>query len=188
MAETTRADVVAKALKWAQAAEERDFAFSGPSTEAQRAQVTAAREMATAWATIAALLPEGPPPPRCPYDYHDMTDEERLGVPCMCQPHGAGGAYGCPEGCPTHNPGGEDVREDAIGGRDTDSDEELGQLREQLAVLRDLVGDLADPDPCHYDHHGYCQAHGWFATEPVCPMARAVELGLIPDDKEDGRG
>lgn len=51
----------------------------------------------------------------CPYDYHDMTDEERCGIPCMCQPHHVGGAYGCPEGCPTHNPGGEDVREGAIG-------------------------------------------------------------------------
>jgi hypothetical protein len=42
--------------------------------------------------------------------------------------------------------------------------------------LRVLVDDLADPDPCWHDHHGYCQAHGWFATDPVCPHKRAREI------------
>lgn len=60
---------------------------------------------------------------------------------------------------------------------------EAVELREQLAVVRDLVGDLALPDPCDLDHHGYCQAHGWTYTEPACPMVRAAELGLIPDDE-----
>ena len=43
---------------------------------------------------------------------------------------------------------------------------------ELLALLRDFL----DPDPCHFDHHGYCQAHGWFATEPACPHARARKV------------
>jgi hypothetical protein len=40
-----------------------------------------------------------------------------------------------------------------------------------LVALRDIV----DPDPCHLDHHGYCQAHGWTGDEP-CPHARAKDL------------
>lgn len=42
--------------------------------------------------------------------------------------------------------------------------------------LLELVEDLHDPEPCWYDHHGYCQAHGWMATEPPCPHARAQRL------------
>ena len=42
--------------------------------------------------------------------------------------------------------------------------------------LRRLITDLTDPDPCSFDHHGYCQAHGWFDVEPKCPHARAKEL------------
>lgn len=38
-----------------------------------------------------------------------------------------------------------------------------------------LVRDLVDPDACWYDHHGYCQAHGWMAVEPVCPHKRAQD-------------
>ena len=30
-------------------------------------------------------------------------------------------------------------------------------------------------DDCWYDHHGYCQAHGWLHTEPSCPVKRARE-------------
>lgn len=51
-------------------------------------------------------------------------------------------------------------------------------LRGRVAVLEALVGDFIDPDPCHFDHHGYCQAHGWFATDPGCPHGRAKALGL----------
>lgn len=57
-------------------------------------------------------------------------------------------------------------------------------IREGLAAVlallerdyRALLEDLADPDPCRYDHHGYCQAHGWLQTEPRCPHLRAKEL------------
>lgn len=44
------------------------------------------------------------------------------------------------------------------------------------ASYRGLLEDLADPDPCWYDHHGYCQAHGWLQTDPKCPHLRAKEL------------
>lgn len=42
--------------------------------------------------------------------------------------------------------------------------------------LLKLIDEMRDPDPCWYDHHGHCQAHGWPYTEPRCPMARAAEL------------
>jgi len=42
--------------------------------------------------------------------------------------------------------------------------------------LLELIDQMHDPDPCWYDHHGYCQAHAWMSTEPRCPHARAAEL------------
>lgn len=45
-----------------------------------------------------------------------------------------------------------------------------------LRELRELIDDLTDPDPCQFDHHGYCQTHGWFDTEPACPHARAKAI------------
>ncbi|KOT94529.1 hypothetical protein ADK70_12730 [Streptomyces rimosus subsp. pseudoverticillatus] len=50
------------------------------------------------------------------------------------------------------------------------------ELENEVARLRDLVADFTDSDPCHYDHHGYCQAHFWFQAEPACPHRRAREL------------
>jgi hypothetical protein len=51
-----------------------------------------------------------------------------------------------------------------------------GEKRGRTAAAADLelIRDLADPDPCWFDHHGYCQAHGWMATDPRCPHARAA--------------
>ncbi|MFH8405541.1 hypothetical protein ACH4FX_12310 [Streptomyces sp. NPDC018019] len=49
-------------------------------------------------------------------------------------------------------------------------------LENEVARLRGLVADFMDPDPCHYDHHGYCQAHSWLQTDPACPHRRAREL------------
>jgi len=40
-----------------------------------------------------------------------------------------------------------------------------------------LVRDLMDSHPCdHFDHHGYCQTHGWMQTDPPCPHGRAAKL------------
>ncbi|MDN3244117.1 hypothetical protein [Streptomyces sp. ZSW22] len=45
------------------------------------------------------------------------------------------------------------------------------------ATLLDLVRDFLDPDPCSFDHHGYCQAHGYLGGEPMsCPHGRAKKL------------
>ena len=48
--------------------------------------------------------------------------------------------------------------------------------RQAAADIQQLIVDLTDEDPCRFDHHGYCQAHGWMATDPRCPHARAKEL------------
>lgn len=50
------------------------------------------------------------------------------------------------------------------------------ELEAEVEQLRGLVTDLADREGCSYDHHGYCQVHGWMATEPRCPHARAQDL------------
>lgn len=50
------------------------------------------------------------------------------------------------------------------------------ELEEENQKLRALVDDLADDGTCWYDHHGYCQEHGWFATDPRCPHARARDI------------
>ena len=41
-------------------------------------------------------------------------------------------------------------------------------------ALIDLIRELADPDPCYYDQHGYCQAHS--LQDRPCPHGRANDL------------
>lgn len=58
---------------------------------------------------------------------------------------------------------------------------ELNALREELLEhrqLRALLPSLTDPDPCWFDHHGGCQAHGYLSLNPgeKCPQAEAKEL------------
>jgi hypothetical protein len=48
-------------------------------------------------------------------------------------------------------------------------------------TLEKLLVDLVDPDPCRLDHHGFCQAHGWFTNDRACPHMRARDL---LDDKQ----
>jgi hypothetical protein len=48
---------------------------------------------------------------------------------------------------------------------------------DQTTELLALVRDFLDPDPCSFDHHGYCQAHGHLGGEPMsCPHGRARKL------------
>ena len=48
-------------------------------------------------------------------------------------------------------------------------------LRRERTHLRALVSDLRDRSPCWFDHHGFCQGHGWMDASP-CPHARAARL------------
>jgi len=45
---------------------------------------------------------------------------------------------------------------------------------DEAAMLRGLVADFVDPDPCEYDHNGYCQAHSLHGRP--CPHERAKAL------------
>lgn len=45
---------------------------------------------------------------------------------------------------------------------------------EQLIAL--ALDFVCEDDDCYFDHHGYCQAHGWFEIDPRCPHARVKEL------------
>lgn len=46
---------------------------------------------------------------------------------------------------------------------------------DELVYLRVLLADFIDPDPCWFDHHGGCQAHGYLTLEPgeMCPHEEA---------------
>lgn len=43
-----------------------------------------------------------------------------------------------------------------------------------LKIIRDLVEH--EDTGCSYDHHGYCQEHGYFETDPPCSIARGRAL------------
>jgi hypothetical protein len=51
------------------------------------------------------------------------------------------------------------------------------ELAAAVKPLLALISDLYDREPCRFDHHGYCQTHGWMETDPKCPHYRAL---LIP--------
>jgi hypothetical protein len=48
-------------------------------------------------------------------------------------------------------------------------------LAEQLREAVDLLATFVDDEPCRFDHHGYCQTHGWL-DEGECNVARARRL------------
>lgn len=49
---------------------------------------------------------------------------------------------------------------------------------ETITIPRRLLAELTDLDPCWFDHHGGCQAHGFLEPEPgeECPHAEAKRL------------
>ena len=52
----------------------------------------------------------------------------------------------------------------------------LREAADYIELLRGLISDLTDDESCSYDHHGYCQTHGWFDDETTCPHARAKRI------------
>ena len=59
-------------------------------------------------------------------------------------------------------------------------------LLDRLDEAISLLGEHVDDEPCWFDHHGYCQAHGWLTDEDRCPHARGREfLALFVFDRED---
>ena len=63
--------------------------------------------------------------------------------------------------------------------------EQIGILAGRNAELKDVLGALTDDDDCQYDHHGYCQAHGWMTTETRCANARARDMLASQEDSDD---
>lgn len=68
--------------------------------------------------------------------------------------------------------------------------DELIEARQQRAAaeeMRALLADLVDPDPCWFDHHGGCQAHGYLSLElgEKCPNAAAQGLLAAPARRAD---
>lgn len=45
-------------------------------------------------------------------------------------------------------------------------------------VRQELLMSLVDTDPCSFDHHGGCQAHGYLSLQPgeLCPQAELQDL------------
>lgn len=64
-------------------------------------------------------------------------------------------------------------------------------VEQRLNQAVPLITDLVDDEDCSLDHHGYCQAHGWF-DDSECPQARAkrwlteldkLDLAEVPDGR-----
>ena len=49
---------------------------------------------------------------------------------------------------------------------------------DRIEELETLIGLLAHDDPCWFDHHGGCQAHGFLELQhgERCPVSRAQEI------------
>jgi hypothetical protein len=60
---------------------------------------------------------------------------------------------------------------------------DVASLEEENKRLRELLDDLYDDSPCSFDHHGYCQEHGWLQPG-TCIMARV--RAALSGDKTDG--
>lgn len=45
----------------------------------------------------------------------------------------------------------------------------LREAQANAAAARQIIEELTDPDPCSFDHHGGCQAHGFFDLTPENP-------------------
>lgn len=67
--------------------------------------------------------------------------------------------------------------------------DEMGALRtgpttQEYEHALVLAYQLSDATPCWYDHHGYCQEHGWLRDGP-CPNGQAE--ALIAKLQREGR-
>ena len=53
---------------------------------------------------------------------------------------------------------------------------------EDVSVPLELLMSLVDDEPCRFDHHGGCQAHGYLSLEPgeVCPQWELKDLLGLP--------
>lgn len=62
-------------------------------------------------------------------------------------------------------------------GEDRRQEPHYSDAKVTVVFLTEIVRDLIDDNPCRFDHHGYCQEHGWL-REGKCPVERARDIGL----------
>lgn len=53
-----------------------------------------------------------------------------------------------------------------------------GSDADLMRLALELLADLVDPEDCNLDHHGGCQAHGYFSLEQgeLCPHQAAKNV------------
>ena len=52
---------------------------------------------------------------------------------------------------------------------------------DEIVVKRELLESLLDSDPCWFDHHGGCRAHGFSLDQgELCPVEEAKRLLAAP--------
>lgn len=69
--------------------------------------------------------------------------------------------------------------------RNADIAEQRDRARRDLAEAVALLAEHVDGEPCWFDHHGYCQAHGWLTNEDRCPHARGREFLALHRTEEN---
>lgn len=62
---------------------------------------------------------------------------------------------------------------------------ELLATRAERDEARATLARFIDPDPCRFDHHGFCQTHG---HEPPCAVDEAKRLVGVEPATDDGIG
>ena len=99
---------------------------------------------------------------------------------CTCESQGTSSGIGPDQFCPRHGEftslpvAIEEIRRLRSEVERLSADEAHGEIHDLVA----LIGDLADEDPCYFDHHGGCQAHGYLSLQPgeVCPQEEAKDV------------
>ena len=58
-----------------------------------------------------------------------------------------------------------------------------------ITIPLNLLESLVNDDPCDFDHHGGCQAHGYLSLEPgeICPQAEAKRLLAKIGERKDAQ-
>jgi hypothetical protein len=54
----------------------------------------------------------------------------------------------------------------------------------KITINRELLESLIEDEPCSFDHHGGCQAHGYLSLAPgeMCPQEEAKRILEAIDD------
>lgn len=84
---------------------------------------------------------------------------------------------GCPGGGRWNTVAEWNRRENSLGGEEASL--LTGDRERLLKLVRPFVAIHIDDEPCHFDHHGNCQAHGWAKDEACVAVAAKRVLEAI---------